>query len=210
MRRDDWLIQQLPVAMTEDDFLVRYLTIFQQVADTVVHQVDNLRHVFDPAVAPDNMVRTMAEWIGIDWLDSDLPERRQREIVRRYSDIIEWRGTSRGITRLLELVTEGPKGSVQVIDTGGVFAEGESPDAPGHVRIDIGQTGRYGRDDLVRIVRDEVPASLTFEMWIGEERIWPHEAAAVQSRGQLPVTVSSEADTDLDDEPHWRPGGDDA
>ena len=36
MRRDDWLIHQLPVGMVEDEFLVRFLSIFQEVGDTVV------------------------------------------------------------------------------------------------------------------------------------------------------------------------------
>jgi hypothetical protein len=52
MRRDDWLLHQLPVGMTEDDFLVRFVTIFQRVADTVVDQVDGVEHAFDPTVAP--------------------------------------------------------------------------------------------------------------------------------------------------------------
>ena len=206
MRRDDWLIQQLPVAMTDDDFLVRYLTIFQEVADTLVGQIDTLHHMFDPAVAPTNMVRTMGEWIGVDWLDSELPARRQREIVRQYSDIIEWRGTSRGAKQLLELLTGG---TVQVIDTGGVFAEGESSDAAGHVRIDIEQAGDYGHGDLVRIMRDEVPASLTFEIWVGEEQIWPTADGAARARGQLPVSVSTERAITLDDDPQWKSRGDD-
>ena len=46
-RRDDWLVHQLPVGMVEDEFLVRFLSIFQDVADTVIDQVDNLPHMFD-------------------------------------------------------------------------------------------------------------------------------------------------------------------
>ena len=47
MRRDDWLTHQLPVGMAEDDFLFRFVSIFQNVADTVMHQIDTLPHMFD-------------------------------------------------------------------------------------------------------------------------------------------------------------------
>ena len=81
MRRDDWLTHQLPVGMIEDDFMLRFVTIFQRMADTVVHQVDALPHAFDPTVAPLPMVRAMAGWLGVDWVDSSLDDRVQRQIV---------------------------------------------------------------------------------------------------------------------------------
>ena len=81
MRRHDWLVQQLPVGMVDDDFLVRFLSIFQTIADTVLHQVDTLPHMFDPAVAPDSMVRLMGRWIGLDWIDPSLDDELQRRIL---------------------------------------------------------------------------------------------------------------------------------
>ena len=78
MRRDDWLLHQLPVGMAEDDFLYRFVSIFQRVGDTVTHQIDTLPHMYDATVAPPAMVQTMAQWLGVDWLDSSLDERRQR------------------------------------------------------------------------------------------------------------------------------------
>jgi phage tail-like protein len=138
MRRDDWLLHQLPVGMVEDDFLYRFVSIFQRVADTAMHQIDTLPHVFDPTVAPEPMVQTMARWLGVEWLDSSLDGRLQREIVLRYSELIQWRGTKRGLTRLLELLSGAP---ATVRDSGGIFPEGESPAAAPHVRIDVESTG---------------------------------------------------------------------
>ena len=96
-RRDDWLLHQLPVAMAEDEFLGRFLSIFQEVADTVVGQIDNLPHVFDVTVAPPTMVRTLGYWIGLDWVDPSLPVALQRRIVREYFSLLRWRGTRRGM-----------------------------------------------------------------------------------------------------------------
>ena len=183
MRRDDWLIHQLPVGMIEDDFLVRYLTIFQRMSDTVIEQIDNLPKMFDPDVAPDEMVRTMAEWLGVDWVDSSLPDRTQREIVRRYAELIQWRGTRTGLKMLLELLTDGP---VHVRDSGGVFPEGEAPGGPSHVRLDVADAGWNRVDDLIRIVRAEVPASVTFDLWVGDEHVWPPNNPTTATVGHLP------------------------
>ncbi len=171
-RRHDWLLQQLPVAMVEDDFLGRFLMIFQTIADTELHQIDTLGHLFDPAVAPDGMVRAMATWVGIDWVDSSLPDLLQRDLVRGYSSIVRWRGTRRGLRLLLELVSGGP---ASVLDSGGVYAEGEAPAADPFVVLRVEQLGWATEDDLLRIVRTELPAHVVFELHVGSRRIWPPE-----------------------------------
>ena len=143
MRRDDWLLHQLPVGMVEDDFLGRFLSIFQDVADTVVGQIDNLPHVFDPTVAPPSMVRTLGRWIGLDWVDPSLPGRAaatDRARVLRAAALA--RARSRGMRQLLELISGGP---AIVEETGGVYAEGEAPADIGHVlleRRDVGMGHR--------------------------------------------------------------------
>ena len=57
MRRDDWLLQQLPVAMVEDDFLARFLRIFQVVATKhaskgVSGMPPTRRHLYDGESRP--------------------------------------------------------------------------------------------------------------------------------------------------------------
>ena len=189
MRRDDWLLHQLPVGMAEDDFLFRFVSIFQRVSDTVVLQIDTLPHMFDPTVAPEPMVQAMANWLGVDWLDSSLDGRLQREIVLGYAQMIQWRGTKRGIQQLLELLSGGP---ATVRDSGGVFAEGESPAAPPHVRLDIDARGWNSVADLVRIIRDELPATVTFDLWIAGERAWPSDEMTAVHSGQLPAPAATQ------------------
>lgn len=175
MRRSDWLLQQLPVSMVEDDFLGRFLMIFQSIADTELHQIDTLKHMFDPAVAPDAMVRLMGQWIGVDWIDPSLPDELQRDMVRGYSALVRWRGTRQGLKMLLELVTNGP---ATVIDNGGVYPEGEAPVTDPHVVLRIESTGWATERDVLRIVRAELPASVTFELFVGDRRLWPTDASS--------------------------------
>lgn len=209
MRHDDWLLRQLPVGMTDSDvlsaeppFFVRFVTLFQQMSDTVLGQVDAVAHTFDPAVAPDNMVRLMAAWFGVDWLDSSLPDRLQREVVMRYADLIAWRGTRRGLVALLEMMTNGP---VDVRDSGGVFTEGEAPGGAPHVRLDVAalpwnrpepgssadsspqsEVADLSPDDFIRIVRDELPATVTFDLWVAGQRIWPSSEEPPERTGHRP------------------------
>src|SRR6056297_1843027 len=169
--------------MAEDDFLYRFVSIFQRLGDTVVHQIDTLPHMFDPTVAPEPMVQSMAQWLGVDWLDSTLDGRLQREIVLNYADLIQWRGTKRGLETLLELLSGAP---AIVRDSGGVYPEGESPAAAPHVRLDMESTGWNSPADLVRIIRDELPATVTFDLWVAGERVWPTDEASSVRTGALP------------------------
>ena len=118
MRRDDWLLHQLPVGMVEDGFLARFLMIFQTIADTEMHQIDTLAHMFDPTVAPDVMVRALGSWIGIDWIDSSLPDDLQRRIVREYSSLVRPPGMSRRafVEACRSLAAKGEQGVRKVGD----------------------------------------------------------------------------------------------
>lgn len=205
MRQDNWLLYQLPVGMvgdhlpidgpmriTDETFFVRYMSIFQTIADSVMQQVDTLPHMFDPTVAPDQMVRAMAAWIGVDWIDSSLDETLQRKILTTYSEFIPWRGTRRGMEMLLGLLTDGnvDAGEIKVTDSGGVYARDGAPKGPPHVRIDVASTGWTRRDDLIRIVRDEMPASVTFEMYVAGDRVWPIQRAASALAPPDPATAA--------------------
>ena len=168
--RGPWLIDQLPLAMLEDDFLVRFLGIFQELADSYMVQVDNIEHVVDTTVAPDRMVRALGAWIGVPPIDPSLPDEVQRRIVREHGQMLQWRGTALGLRHLLEMVTDAP---AEITDSGGVFREGEAPDNPGHVRIRVESSGWTTEDDLLDLVRSELPASVSFELSVGERTIWP-------------------------------------
>jgi phage tail-like protein len=169
MRRADWLAQQLPLGMLDDEFLVRFLGIFQEVADTVVDQIDALPHAFEPAVAPLPMVRAMGAWLGLE-VDSSLPEALQRRMVGAYGALLPWRGTKRGLRDFLAVLT----GAAAVVeDSGGVYPEGESPGAPPHVHLQVTTTGDFSERDLLGFVQAELPASVTYEVVVGGRQIWP-------------------------------------
>lgn len=178
-RHPDWLLNQLPAGMHDDDFLMRYLRIFQDMGDTFLDTIDGLDHTFDPSVTPTPMVRVLGSWIGLEYLDEELPDEVQRNLVREYSTLVAWRGTRYGLERLLAAITG--EGVVVRDDAAAYFVPQptinawEPPPAGmrSHVIVAVPDGGWASDDDLLRIVQRELPATVTFELRRGPRSLWP-------------------------------------
>ncbi len=181
MRQPQWLLAQLPIGMLDDDFFVRFMSIFQHGADSLAEGADNLAHVTDVSVAPDAMVRWLATWIGIDALDPSLPDRAARDIVRAAAQTLAWRGTAHGLTRTLEVLSGGP---VSVVDGGGVWLEGEAPSDPSWVRMTVVSTGWLPVSDFAAVVADEIPAHVRAELRVGDRIVWTSDGGDRHGTGQ--------------------------
>lgn len=100
--RDDALTQSLCAAL--DKVLAPVLSV-----------LDNLSAYLDLAMAPEDLLQWLAQWVGIP-LDAGLPGSRQRELLRAAANMQGWQGTARGI----ELAVEALLGiDVEVHETGG-------------------------------------------------------------------------------------------
>jgi phage tail-like protein len=168
-RSPQWMLNQLPVGMNSSDFFVRFVSIFQEIGDSLLADADNLENVADVSVAPEAMVRWLGSWIGIDAIDPSLPVDLQRRIVTSSSQTLTWRGTAYGLRRFLELTTNGP---AEVLDGGGVWREGDAPTNTAWVRMTVASTGWLSEPDFVELVRDEVPAHVSAELFVREQLIW--------------------------------------
>lgn len=176
MTADRWLVGQLPSAMLTDDFFVRFVSLFQAEADTLLSHADSMPSLVDPTVAPPEMVRWLGSWIGVESIDAGLPVARQREIVRASARTLAVRGTARGLRVMLELLTGGP---VEVADGGGVWREGEAPPGPPTVVLRVASTGPLSEAELVALVADEVPAHVQAELWVADRLVWPTRPTSV-------------------------------
>jgi phage tail-like protein len=174
-RRPDWLVGQLPVGMLDDSFFYRFVSIFQEQAGTYLDGMDNLENVLDPAVAPMPMVRFLAAWLAMPPIDPALDDLYQRQLVKHMAAVRWWRGTRQGLEALLGLLT---RGRVEVSENGGVFRQGEAGQLPPQVRVEVESTGWLSEADFIEVVRDEVPANASVELWVGARRIWPREGPA--------------------------------
>lgn len=164
-----WLLEQLPNGLLDSEFFVRFVSIFQELAETLTANADNVENLVDVKVAPDAMVRWLGSWIGIEGIDAELPDELQRRIVESAADTLVWRGTVRGLQRFLEIITGGP---ATVEDSGGVWREGEAPGGDAWVRMRVESTAWMAESDFASIVRDEVPAHVRAELRVGDRLIW--------------------------------------
>ena len=167
-RQPDWLLNQLPVGMVQDDFFRRFVSIFQDVATTYVEAADGVEHVADPTVAPSTLLPWLGSWLGTNVIDPSLAVDAQRRLVVSSGRSLAWRGTRRGLTEWLRVLTGGP---VLIDDPGGVHREGEAPDRPPVVRIRVISTGWLPEDEFTALVRAELPAHVGLELHVGDRLV---------------------------------------
>jgi phage tail-like protein len=171
-RRTDWLVGQLPMGMLDDDFFVRFTSIFQEVATSFLEGADNVGNVVDITVAPPELVRWLGTWIGLQSVDSSLDEQLQRRLVRQAGQDLAWRGTRRGLEEFLAVVTGGP---VVVDESGGIGRDGQLGERVPTVMIRVSSTGWMSVDDFVALVSDEIPTNVVLEVYLNERRLWPND-----------------------------------
>lgn len=177
-RNPDWLLHQLPVGMLDSDFFVRFVSIFQELGNSLLADADNIDNVADLTVAPDALVRWLGSWIGVESIDPSLPEELQRRIVASSAGTLAWRGTPAGLTRFLELASDGP---ARVSDGGGVWRDGDAPADTAWVRMEVDSTGWLPQADFVALVRDEVPAHVRAELHVGGQCVWTSDGEGPRS-----------------------------
>lgn len=96
-----WL-QYLPSIYADDEFMGRYLLIFESIYNPIIWMIDNFDLYLSPDIAPPAWLQWMASWFDMLLLP-ELPIDRQREIMRQIGWLFMRRGTPSGLQRLLEL-----------------------------------------------------------------------------------------------------------
>lgn len=166
-----WLVNQLPVGMLGSDFFVRFVSIFQHLAESLMDDADQIEYVPDASVTPTPLLAYLASWIDVRTVDASLPEQVQRVILRSSAKALALRGTRRGLEEYLRMLSDG---DVEVMDGGGVWSEGDSPADVGDVawvRMTVSGTGHLSEDEFVGLVRDEIPAHVRAELYVGDRRV---------------------------------------
>lgn len=155
-----WLADQLPRPLAEDHSTRQMLRIFEEVGASVRGRAISFRHDLDVGLAPIEFVRWMGEWLALAAPPS-LPEPRVRDLVSAAGATWKWRGTTKGLTRLLETITGG---TVEIDDGGGVFGEGQAPPNQKKLVVRLSERGGIGDDEILAFVRLEVPANVSVEI----------------------------------------------
>jgi phage tail-like protein len=187
-----WLLRELPRPLAEDEFMGRFLGIFEEIAGGVRSRIDRFHRDLDPGLAAPEFLRWMAGWLGMA-LDPSLPEEHQRSLLRAAGPMFPLRGTRQGLQGLLEAFT---RSKVEINDGGGVFAEGAAPPTTNQVVIRVSSAGAISEAHLLELVLLEVPATANVDLRVGRRKI--REDTLTQLAPDIPYTVEGQIAPDAE------------
>lgn len=99
-------LRYLPTLYARDDFMGRFLMLFESFWNPIDNQISGLADYFDPMLTPPRLLGWLGSWINVD-LNGQLPEPRQRRLIQRAARLYRQRGTKAGLEAMLELWTDG-------------------------------------------------------------------------------------------------------
>jgi len=98
---DSIYLYNLPDTFQENDFLRRFLLIFEDIWEPLEQRQDHISMYFDPRTCPESFLPWLASWLGLV-----LPTHRlevHRHFLTQAMDLYNWRGTRYGLIRMLEV-----------------------------------------------------------------------------------------------------------
>jgi phage tail-like protein len=147
-------LADLPIIFQENEFLGRFLRIFEDIWEPLEWRQNHIDMYFHPATTPAAMLPWLASWIGADmdgvWDD----QQRRRIVAETCARVYRLRGTREGLRQTLQLYT-GASVRIEHI-----------PDRPFVVRIDVTLPARSTADErlLERLIERHKPAHIGYEL----------------------------------------------
>jgi phage tail-like protein len=175
-------LQYLPEIYESDDFISRFLMLFEGFWKPVSRQIDQIDNYFDPLLTPTAFVPWLASWLGLP-KDDLLPTERMRLLIKEAMFLFQCRGTSAALKKYLEIYTSG---EVSIIErrarnfvlgqdsTLGIEIALGKENQPNSVSIHIRvshlelertqYTAEMYQRKMIEIVRTQIPAHIFFEV----------------------------------------------
>lgn len=99
-------LEMLPVIFQEQDFLGRFLMIFERLWEPLEWRQDHIEMYFDPRTAPVGFLGWLERWLGLEHEPRQhWDERRRREFLINATDLYRKRGTTLGLQNMIEICT---------------------------------------------------------------------------------------------------------
>ncbi len=168
----------------QNDLLLNYLWIFQQIHESVTHRVDNMHKLFRPLEAEAGFLPWLSSWIALH-LEDDWPEEVKRRWLRHAPALYNIRGTKRALEQLLEIYTgtrptifenEWPEGAFRV-EVSSVIGESSTILPPMNLNncfvVELPMSPTTVTDEQLirihRVIRAEKPAHCNYFLRFAEQ-----------------------------------------
>ncbi|RMF02648.1 MAG: DUF2313 domain-containing protein [Chloroflexi bacterium] len=97
-------LRYLPELYEQDEFMGRFLMLFESFWSPIDTQIDSIANYFDPRLTPARFLPWLASWLDLE-LDESWPEEGVRQLIRWAIALHRSRGTRWGLLKYLELYT---------------------------------------------------------------------------------------------------------
>jgi len=175
-------LRYLPEIYESDEFMSRFLMLFESFWKPMNNQIEQIQHIFDPELTPVEFMPWLSSWLGRSF-DDLLPSERIRTLMKNTMMFYQQRGTVQALKLYLEIYTGGEvdieerRASNFRLQAGNVLglesALGQNT-LPNAVRIvlkvsqdELSRTqlsaSKY-QNRVTRVVRSMVPAHVLFQV----------------------------------------------
>ena len=96
----------LPELYSYDDFINRFLMLFESFWKPINQQISMGDCYYDPNLTPDSFLKWLASWVGMR-IDDTFPEERIRDLIKNAIPFSRSRGTSDSLRFFLEMYSGG-------------------------------------------------------------------------------------------------------
>jgi phage tail-like protein len=103
-RSDSIYLRYLPDIFQENDFLRRFLNIFEDIWEPLEQRQDHIEMYFDPLTCPESFLPWLASWLDFPF-NTYWPVAQYRRLLAQAMELYRWRGTRYGLIRMIELFT---------------------------------------------------------------------------------------------------------
>ncbi len=100
-------LEYLPSLFEQDDFMGRFLMLFESFWGPIDQQISSIHNYFDPDLTPARFLPWLASWFDLV-LDDNWSEAQQRELLNTVMWLYRRRGTRVALQRYLEIFTRHP------------------------------------------------------------------------------------------------------
>lgn len=97
-------LANLPAMFQDDEFLGRFLQIFEAIWEPMEWRQDHFELYFDPRTSPASYLEYLAGWLHLT-VNPHWPEDRRRRLLDEAMELYRWRGTPYGLARMIEVCT---------------------------------------------------------------------------------------------------------
>ena len=196
-------VHYLPSNFQENDFLSRYLMVFQHLKNDISIKIDNINELFRPMHCPSDFLPVLANWLGIN-VELLGTEEKRRLFLQYAIPLFKLRGTALGLkvyvyilTGIVPEIIEGyvPYSRLDILDNtdvrGGIFnREGDAA----VFTVSFPVEKEYFDENLIKrlslLLQQEKPVNTDCYICFKKKKVRPRKKTTIDGKSTMGSTIT--------------------